>query len=358
MTARMPAALATDVRSLDALKGNAARDPKAAARAAANQFEALFMQMVMKSMRDASPKSGLFEGAGADLYQGMLDTQLTQSMTGRPGGLGEQIARQLMRNMGGASATRESTEASLPQVSTDALARTRFDAATGRVAPRASAIDESGESLFPSGNQAAAAAWAAARKRAQGAPGMAWSRDAVSRMPMAGMSSSGVQAPGAADAKGAPAQFVQRMWPAAVSAERATGVPAAFIVGQAALESGWGRKELSHPDGRTAFNLFGIKAGGSWKGATVDSMTSEFINGRMVKTVERFRAYNNYEEAFNDWARLMAGNPRYAGVLAAGGNVEQFSANMQKAGYATDPHYGSKLSQVIQQTLSLRPTRT
>ena len=87
-------------------------------------------------------------------------------------------------------------------------------------------------------------------------------------------------------------------------------------------------------------------------------MTSEFINGRMVKTVERFRAYNSYEEAFNDWARLMAGNPRYAGVLAAGGNVEQFSANMQKAGYATDPHYGSKLSQVIQQTLSLRPTRT
>lgn len=357
MTARMPAALATDVRSLDALKGSAARDPKVAARAAANQFEALFMQMVMKSMRDASPKSGLFEGAGADLYQGMLDTQLTQSMTGRPGGLGEQIARQLMRNMAGASNTQPSPEG-LPQVSTDALARTRFDATSGRVAPRASAVDETGETLFPSGNQAAAAAWAAARKQAQGSPGMAWRRDAVSRMPMAGMPSSGVQAPGSADPKGAPAQFVQRMWPAAQAAERATGVPAAFIVGQAALESGWGRKELTHPDGRTAFNLFGIKAGGSWKGATVDSMTSEFIEGRMVKTVERFRAYNSYEEAFGDWARLMASNPRYAGVLAAGGSVEHFSANMQKAGYATDPNYGSKLSQVIQQTLSLRPTRT
>ena len=56
------------------------------------------------------------------------------------------------------------------------------------------------------------------------------------------------------------------MWPAAQAAERATGVPAAFIVGQAALESGWGRKELVHPDGSTAHNLFGIKAGASWKG--------------------------------------------------------------------------------------------
>lgn len=336
MTARMPAALASDVRSLDALKGSAARDPKAAARAAANQFEALFMQMVMKSMRDASPKSGLFEGAGSDLYQGMLDTQLTQSMTGRPGGLGEQIARQLMRNMGGAPA---------PEV--------------GNIAQAAATHAQGGE--FPNGNQAAAAAFAAARKRSQGSP---WQRDPVSRMPMAGL-----QAPVATDraagepkeatnAKGIPAQFVQRMWPAALSAERATGVPAAFIVGQAALESGWGRKELSHADGRTAFNLFGIKAGGAWKGATVDSMTSEFIDGRMIKTVERFRAYGSYEEAFNDWARLMAGHPRYAGVLSAGGSVEHFASNMQKAGYATDPNYGSKLAQVIQQTLSLRPTRT
>lgn len=358
MTARLPAALASDTRSLDALKGSAARDPKAAARAAANQFEALFMQMVMKSMRDASPKSGMFDGAGADLYQGMLDTQLTQSVTGRPGGLGEQIARQLMRNMGGAPDVQGATQAGLPHLSPDALARTRWDVSSGRIAARPAEGDASGVSPFPSGDQVAAAAWAAARKRTQGGTAMTWSRDAVSRMPLAGMPASGAQVPDAPGVKGVPAQFVQRMWPAALSAERATGVPAAFIVGQAALESGWGRKELSHPDGRTAFNLFGIKAGGGWKGATVDSMTSEFINGQMVKTVERFRAYTSYEEAFSDWSRLMAGNPRYAGVLAAGGSVEQFSARMQKAGYATDPNYGSKLSQVIQQTLSLRPLRT
>jgi len=371
MTARMPAALATDVRSLDALKGSAARDPKAAARAAANQFEALFMQMVMKSMRDASPKSGLFDGAGSDLYQGMLDTQMTQSMTGRPGGLGEQIARQLMRNMaGGQTAGAGRAEdvqgpkgvSGLPQVSTEALARARFDPATGRVAGSSFPTEASADGEFPSGNQAAAAAFAAARKRAQS---VHWHRDPASRMPVAGLQapsatarSGATDSRGPTDAGGIPAQFVQRMWPAAQSAERATGVPAAFIVGQAALESGWGRKELTHADGRTAFNLFGIKAGGAWKGATVDSMTSEFIDGRMIKTVERFRAYGSYEEAFNDWARLMAGNPRYSGVLNAGGSVASFAANMQKAGYATDPNYGSKLAQVIQQTLSLRPTRT
>jgi len=359
MTARMPAALATDVRSLDALKGSAARDPKAAARAAANQFEGLFMQMVMKSMRDASPKGGMFEGAGTDLYQGMLDSQLTQSMTGRPGGLGEQIARQLMRNMGGPTASKEAAEAGLPQVSSEAMLRTRFDAASGRVVSRTAGPDEAGESLFPTGNQAAAAAWAAARKRSPAGQPMSWSRDAVSGMPLAGLPpTTGVGPPAARDSAATPAQFVQRMWPAAQAAERATGVPAAFIVGQAALESGWGRKELVHPDGSTAHNLFGIKAGASWKGATVSSLTSEFVDGRMIKTVERFRAYGSYQEAFNDWARLMAGNPRYAGVLAAGGSVEHFAANMQKAGYATDPQYGTKLAQVIQQTLSLRPVRT
>jgi len=358
MTARMPAALATDVRSLDALKGSAARDPKAAARAAANQFEALFMQMVMKSMREASPKGGLFEGAGSDLYQGMLDSQLTQSMTGRPGGLGEQIARQLMRNMGGSASPKDVADGGLPQVSIDGLSRSRFDPASGRVASRSAAPDEPGESFFPSGHQAAAAAWAAARKRSAAGQGASWARDPVSGMPMTGMPMAGLGSPAARDSGSAPAQFVQRMWPAAQAAERATGVPAAFIVGQAALESGWGRKELQHPDGSTAHNLFGIKAGASWKGATVSSLTSEFVDGRMIKTVERFRAYGSYQEAFNDWARLMSSNPRYAGVLAAGGSVEHFSANMHKAGYATDPNYGTKLAQVIQQTLSLRPART
>jgi len=352
MTANVSGSLASDARSLDALKTGAARDPKASIRQAASQFEALFMQMVMKSMRDAVPKSGMLEGTGSDTFQSMLDTQFAQGLTGKPGGLGELIARQLMRNMppdavapGGAAAT--------PKVSSAGLERNlaAFDARAAN--PRTS----DAEDIFPSGSQVAAAAAAAARARAMRAPSM--QRDALSSMPMLGPDDPAAAAKPAPGKSGAaPAAFVDRMWGAASNAQRATGVPAGFIVGQAALESGWGRHELKYADGRTSFNLFGIKAGSGWKGATVDATTTEFVDGRMIKTVERFRAYGSYEEAFTDWSRLMASNPRYAGVLSAGGSVESFAKNMQRAGYATDPHYASKLTSTITQALALRRVTT
>ena len=352
MTANVSGSLASDARSLDALKTGAARDPRAAIRQAASQFEALFMQMVMKSMRDAVPKSGMLEGTGSDTFQSMLDTQFAQGLTGKPGGLGELIAKQLMRNMppdavapGGAAAT--------PKVSSAGIQRNlaAFDA------PAANSRSDEAEDIFPSGSQVAAAAAAAARARAMRPASMR--RDALSGMPMLGpetAAASGATAPGKSGS--APAAFVDRMWGAASNAQRATGVPAGFIVGQAALESGWGRQELKYADGRTSFNLFGIKAGAGWKGATVDATTSEFVDGKMIKTVERFRAYGSYEEAFTDWSRLMASNPRYAGVLSAGGSVESFARNMQRAGYATDPNYASKLTSTITQALSLRRVTT
>lgn len=352
MTANVSGSLASDARSLDALKTGAARDPKASIRQAASQFEALFMQMVMKSMRDAVPKSGMLEGTGSDTFQSMLDTQFAQGLTGKPGGLGELIAKQLMRNMppdavapGGAAAT--------PKVSSAGLERNLavFDARAAN--PRTG----DAEDIFPSGSQVAAAAAAAARARAMRAPSM--QRDALSSMPMLGPDNPAAAAKPAPGKSGAaPAAFVDRMWGAASNAQRATGVPAGFIVGQAALESGWGRQELKYADGRTSFNLFGIKAGSGWKGATVDATTTEFVDGRMIKTVERFRAYGSYEEAFTDWSRLMASNPRYAGVLSAGGSVESFAKNMQRAGYATDPNYASKLTSTITQALALRRVTT
>lgn len=348
MNTRVPGSLASDVRSLDSLKSGAARDPKGAARQAAAQFEALFMQMVMKSMRDSVPKGGMLEGSGGEMFQGMLDTQLSQSLTGKPGGLGEMIAKQLMRNMKMDDATGAKAA---PQVSTNGLARALMSA-DGAAGSRDGMGGTDGIG-FPTGAQAAAAAAAAAKSRAASLP---MRRDALSGMATLGMDGNQPRPP--ASPGGAPAVFVNRMWDAAASAERATGVPAGFIVGQAALESGWGRKELNHSDGRTSHNLFGIKAGPGWKGATVDSWTQEFVNGKMIKTVEKFRAYGSYQEAFTDWARLMVNNPRYSNVLTAGGNVDTFARNMQRAGYATDPDYASKLSRTITHALSVRRVNT
>jgi flagellar protein FlgJ len=350
---RGPGSLASDVRSLDALRTGAARDPKGAVRQAASQFEALFMQMVLKSMRDAVPKSGMLEGAGADVYKSMLDTQFAQALSGRPGGLSDLIARQLMRNMkledGPADAAGAAGAAALPRVSADGLGRALLAQDAARAAGDA---DDPG--AFPSGAQvaAAAAAAAAARARAAAAPPV---RRGADGMPVLGAAD---PPPGEAPRAGRQAAFVDRMWGAASAAERSTGVPAAFIVGQAALESGWGRQEIRHPDGRSAHNLFGIKAGPGWKGDTVEATTTEFVDGRPVKTVERFRAYPSYEASFADWARLMSSNPRYAGVLQAGGSVDGFARGLQRAGYATDPEYASKLTRTITQALSLRRVST
>jgi flagellar protein FlgJ len=149
--------------------------------------------------------------------------------------------------------------------------------------------------------------------------------------------------------------FTKSMWQHALGAERATGIPARFIVGQAALESGWGTREIRGADGTQSFNLFGMKAGANWKGRTVDVTTTEYQNGVARKVVEKFRAYGSYGEAFQDWARLIGGSRRYAPVLATGAqNAQAFAYGLQRAGYATDPNYGAKLTRTINSTSAVR----
>jgi flagellar protein FlgJ len=352
---RVPDPLASDVRSLDALKNGAGRDPKGAVRQAATQFEALFMQMVMKSMRDSVPKSGMLEGSGSDVFQGMLDTQFSQAMTGKPGGLSDLIAKQLMRSM---RMDESATAPTPPKVSAEGFSRALM-AADGAARPPADAdeVMPSAAALMAQAAAAAAAAASAAARSRQAAEAPV-RRDPVGGMPLIGAAPTSATGTGPARPGGAPAAFVDRMWSAAAAAEQATGVPAGFIVGQAALESGWGRQELRHPDGRPAHNLFGIKAGPGWRGDTVDATTTEYVDGKAVKSVERFRAYASHQESFADWARLMASNPRYAGVIQSGGSVESFARNLQRAGYATDPEYASKLTRTISLALSVRRDNT
>lgn len=277
--------LSIDSRALDRLKRDAARDPRAAIKQAAQQFEALFMQMVLKSMRDAMPKSGLLDSSANEMVTGMLDQQIAGRVAASGTGLADVIARQLARHMRSAVGSTQSAAPAVP-------------------APAA-------EPAVPAGTN-----------------------------------------PGTADSPAPTADsqrnFVTKVWDHALSAERATGVPAKFIVGQAALESGWGRREIRASDGLPSYNLFGIKAGAQWKGRTVDVVTTEYDNGVAKKVVEKFRAYNNYGESFRDWAALIANNPRYAGVLAAGrGDAHGFAQALQRAGYATDPAYAAKLTRVI-----------
>lgn len=262
--------LAVDAKSLDGLKAQARRSPQEALQAAAREFEAVFMTMMLKSMRDATPKDGLFESDQTRTFTAMLDGELARGAAGRGLGLAEVLVRQLSR----------------PQA----------DAAV------------------------AGPATPAAPARAAGAPDGA--------------------APGSRG-------FIQRLWAPAQEASRASGIPARFMIGHAALETGWGEHEIRHPDGRPSHNVFGIKAGRGWNGPTVEVPTTEYVNGRPVRTSAKFRAYGSYGDAFRDYARLLAENPRYARVLEHGGDAGRYARELQRAGYATDPRYGEKLTGVL-----------
>jgi flagellar protein FlgJ len=152
----------------------------------------------------------------------------------------------------------------------------------------------------------------------------------------------------------AAASFVRSHTGAARAAESATGIPAEFMISQAALETGWGRKEIRHADGSTSFNLFGIKADASWRGPVAEVWTTEFVGGKAQKVKAAFRAYGSYAESFADYARLMKTSPRYARVLAKAESASGFAAGLQRAGYATDPAYADKLARVINTTLRLQ----
>jgi len=150
------------------------------------------------------------------------------------------------------------------------------------------------------------------------------------------------------------AGFVSQHSQAAAAVSRETGIPASFMIGQAGHETGWGKSEIRHADGAPAFNLFGIKVTGGWKGKVAEITTTEYINGEPRKVTAKFRAYDSYADSFRDYARLIGNSPRYEKVMDQLGSVQGFAAGLQKAGYATDPQYAAKLSRAINTTLNIQ----
>jgi flagellar protein FlgJ len=161
-------------------------------------------------------------------------------------------------------------------------------------------------------------------------------------------------------ALGKAAGFVQQNQEAARAVEAQTGIPAGFLIAQAAHESGWGKRDIKNADGSSSNNLFGIKAGAGWTGPTATVTTTEYVNGRPQKVQAKFRSYGSAEESFADYAKLMKDNPRYERAVASAstGNARGWAQGLQRAGYATDPAYADKLSKVINTTLRLQRSVT
>jgi len=264
------AKLALDTQSLEQLRAQAKHSPDQALKAAAQQFESVFLNMMLKSMREATPQDGMFDSEQTKMFTGMLDQQLAQSMSSRGVGLADIMVQQLRGQL------------------TEAV--------------------DSGQRIG--------------------------AQSSISALP-------------SAYSANAQQGFVDRMLPFANQASQASGVPPQLMLGQAALESGWGNREIRMADGSNSFNLFGIKASGGWDGEIAEVMTTEYKDGVAHKQIEKFRAYSSYTEAFQDYAGLISNNPRYADVLRQGGDVAGMAQAMQKAGYATDPDYADKLARVM-----------
>lgn len=305
--------LSLDVQGVDALRRTVRSSPQEGMKQASKQFEVMFMQMVLKSMREATPAEGMFSSQQEKMYTSMLDQQLAQNLSGRGLGLAEAMFAQLNRTTGGEGAS----------TAAGAVPADKLLGAPAALAPKAAPAFEA--------EKPASATFS--RKPDLTVYETATAQASLSRsvLPQAHVE-----------------QFVSRMLPAAERASQASGVPAQLIMAQAALESGWGRREIRMADGSSSFNVFGIKADRSWKGPVAESTTTEYVNGAAQKTRASFRAYGSYEEAFTDYARFLTTNPRYANVLATD-NPAEAAHGLQRAGYATDPAYGGKLVRIMQQ---------
>jgi flagellar protein FlgJ len=281
-----------DFQALASLRNDAKAQDPAALKEAAKQFESLFTQMLLKSMREANSSFGdsMFGGQQGELYQDMFDDQIAMQLSkGRGLGLADMLVQQLTR-AGLAGAPQ-------PAANTDA---TSIDA-TGAGSPVSTS-------------------------------------SSVTHQPLTTSKS----------------DFVRTMWPHAEQAARELGVDPHALVAQAALETGWGRSVPSDTAGASSFNLFGIKAGAHWSGATVNVPTIEFEEGVAVRRVERFRSYALPADSFRDYAGLIRNNPRYENAVGAGGDVATFAAALQQGGYATDPNYARKVVAVADEVRELK----
>lgn len=313
LAAALPAdRLAIDLRGLESLKAQAARADAEALRAAARQFEALLLQTLLREMREARFTTAADAFADSDtirLYRELLDQQWAQKIV-QTGGLGfaDALARQLQRQQAAAVAG---------EVAQDEMASRGAGHALPAPTPRPEPNE--GRSEPPSPADAAGRPLVAAP-----APAALTAQDEI---------------------QARKSLFIQRLRPHAEAAARQTGVPAAFILAHAALESGWGAREIRWADGRGTHNLFGIKAGASWRGESVESETLEYRQGLPLRVSERFRAYADYTEAFADYAQLL--RSRYASAIQAGDDAQAFAQALAAGGYATDPAYAGKLRGVI-----------
>ena len=323
-------------------------------RKAAEQFEAVLLQMMLKSMRQSVYKSEEPSNALSN-FQSMYDQKLAENMA-KQGGLG--LARMLIQDMSkldpklAAMISQASPQGKLPiqeMVGRGISSTTHRAKAYPLAQPsasqrRAQLIKQRGDHIpaeyiprdvLPTPAQTVGL----------------YQRNNTSFVPTT--THLPAQQPLLPQGYDSQKSFIAGLLPRVENAAQKIGVKPEVVVAHAALESGWGKHAIRHADGRESFNLFGIKATDAWRGKVVKVATTEYVQGIAQRRVEKFRAYDSYEQAFDDYARLLTSNPRYQQALNQGTDGVQFAKALQRGGYATDPRYAEKLGQVFRKVDAL-----
>lgn len=384
----------SDLNRLNQLKVGGDKNSEGNMRKVAQEFESLFVSEMLKSMRSATEalgKDNPMNTPAAKQYQEMYDQQLAVSMSREGGGIGlaDVLMRQMQKNkpveaqaatLQGPAAAEAVKKADVP---TEIAAGTQADGALGRsngqrplwayrvavpegvasthnndmelmnqrrIALPSKLTDRLLAGIVPT-TQVATDAKAAPLRNSAAEDNVVNSTARSFAVPSDRMQVYGraVAQPPLAPAKKAFSsqdEFVATMLPMAKAAAARIGVDPKYLVAQAALETGWGKSVMRAEDGSSSHNLFGIKAGQSWQGEQARAITSEFRDGAMVKETAQFRSYTSYQDSFHDLVTLLQSNDRYKEVVKSADNPEQFVRELQKAGYATDPDYASKISQI------------
>ncbi len=384
----------SDLNRLNQLKVGDDKNSEGNMRKVAQEFESLFLNEMLKSMRsatDALGKDNPLNTPAAKQYQEMYDQQLAVSLSREGGGIGlaDVLMRQMQKNkpveaqaatLQGPAAAEATKKADVP---TEIAAGTQATGPLGRsngqrplwayrvAEPQAGAAAAHGNDMelmnqrrislpskltdrllagiVPSTDTSVAKAAPLRNSAADDNVVNSTARSVAVRNDRMQVYGRAVAQPPLAPAKKAFSsqdEFVATMLPMAKAAAARIGVDPKYLVAQAALETGWGKSVMRAEDGSSSHNLFGIKAGQSWQGGQARAITSEFRDGAMVKETAQFRSYDSYQDSFHDLVTLLQSNDRYKEVVKSADNPEQFVRELQKAGYATDPAYASKISQI------------
>lgn len=308
-----------DVQGLQNIKRLAEQDEDAALKQVSLQFETLFMQMIMKSMREATRslnEDSFLNTQYTEFYQEMHDEQLVQEMAKSGGmGLGEMMYQQLSRDP---------------------------DHPNGNSVPHVLPLDSTGRPILPSH---------------MGRPRPEREDDAALNTQGLNMDDADLTVTGAvgqdlvdpADKRSefeSPADFVQTLWPLAEQVADELGTDPRYVIAQAALETGWGQHVIGRQGGDSSYNLFNIKADHRWSGDSARVSTREYLQGRPVMVEADFRAYDSFADSFADFADFLRDNPRYAPALEVADDGAAWAQALQQAGYATDPAYAEKIERI------------